>query len=82
MSSKRRQRRNQCAGKSRHESKENADYAAYLMRRDKRAWLHAYKCRFCRHWHVGHTAGQRMRERVRRLLSLSLDGAKSGGVKD
>lgn len=74
MSSKRRQRRNQCAGKIRHRLREDAEYAAYLLRRDKGLLLRAYRCRFCRQWHLGHTTGQKIREKVSRLLSWSPEG--------
>jgi len=86
VSSKRRRRRNQCASKIRHKSMEDANYAAYLLRRDKGRLIHAYKCQFCHHWHVGHTARQRTREKLRRLLSLAFEGesksGKAGGAED
>lgn len=56
MSSKRRVRRNQCGTKVRH-----ATHIAAMMHlralRSKEP-LNAYKCRFCRGYHVGHQPNQ------------------------
>jgi hypothetical protein len=60
MASKRRQRRNCCQGKHRHESGE----AAYAQLRQlnavgkARPGLHVYKCPFGNHWHVGRRPGR------------------------
>ena len=55
MSSKRRIRKSSCDGKIVHDKA-----SAYI--RAKRLWkkgerVHAYKCRFGDHWHVGHWTG-------------------------
>jgi hypothetical protein len=54
MSSKRRIRRKQCDGKHRY-SKEEAEEEAKLKR-----WpYHAYKCSFCKGWHIGRRPGRK-----------------------
>jgi len=62
-----------------HKLREDAEYAAYLIRRNKGLLMEAYRCRFCRHRHVEHTAGQRMREKLRRLFLWSPRGESGGG---
>lgn len=53
MASKRRLRRRGCTGKLAHD-RQDALYHAFLLRRDKGERVHAYRCRFGNHWHVGH----------------------------
>lgn len=55
MASKRRLRRKECGKKIAHDKD-----TAFLLAR--RAWkagkhMHAYKCQFGHHWHLGHWAG-------------------------
>ena len=66
MSSKRRLRRKGCEGKVRHASKSDGDYAAHLARQKYRDGLFAYRCRFCRGYHVGHRPG-----RIRRIMEAT-----------
>lgn len=55
MASKRRQRRNSCEGKHRHESEDSAYAHLHGLHANGRArpGMHVYKCPFGRHWHVG-----------------------------
>lgn len=55
MASKRLQRRKACAGKVRHGSQEEATAHAIHLRRKDGDRVRAYRCPFCRSWHVGHT---------------------------
>lgn len=60
MASKRHIRRKVCGGKVRHTSS-NAAYAAInALRRNCRVngRMNAYRCRFCKGWHIGHANGQ------------------------
>ena len=57
MASKRRIRRNKCEGKVRYPSMDEAIGAACALRRieKKTGWqAQAYRCSFCRGYHVGH----------------------------
>lgn len=54
MSSKRRLRRKGCGTKVRHASLENARCAAALARKRGEKSIHAYGCRFCGGFHIGH----------------------------
>jgi hypothetical protein len=72
MASQRRLRRKQCADKIKHSTEADAAFAAFLLRREKGALLQPYKCRFCHHWHLGHTRSQRRREGLRRMFGLDL----------
>lgn len=56
MSSKRRVRRNQCGAKVRHAT--HADAMLHLRSLRSRDPLNAYRCAFCKGWHVGHRPGQ------------------------
>lgn len=48
-----------CGGKRRFASEREAEDAAYLIRMQGGDELLAYRCRFCRAWHLGHgRAGQ------------------------
>lgn len=60
MSSKRHVRKRSCTGKIRYSKAEAEEVAARIMRQ-KREWLRAYHCSFCRAYHVGHAAkGERV----------------------
>ena len=54
MSSKRHLRKRSCASKHRHAT--HAEAVAHLIHMNKQGHrgLHAYKCDFGDHWHVGH----------------------------
>lgn len=62
MSSKRRQRRNQCEAKLRHP---NAHSARWALRKllispgFNGGTMDIYHCGFCKGWHVGHARDQR-----------------------
>lgn len=43
-----------CSGK-RPYTKKQARARAALLRRERFGRYHAYRCRHCRYWHVGHT---------------------------
>lgn len=61
MSSKRHQRRKACDGKRRYETSEEAvKLACYLTHRDGYP-MRAYKCQFCRGYHVGHMPRKNIR---------------------
>jgi lipopolysaccharide biosynthesis regulator YciM len=48
MASKRRIRRKACGSKVKYSTDNLAKRAAYLTQ------MHAYKCPFCKQWHIGH----------------------------
>ncbi len=54
MASKRRVRAKACDGKVRHASQQDAQHACFLTKKRLSEWLIAYKCKFCKGWHVGH----------------------------
>jgi hypothetical protein len=54
MSSLRRLRRISCTEKQPYETADLADQARRSLLRNKGERVHAYKCRFGRHFHVGH----------------------------
>lgn len=56
MSSKRAIRRRACDGKQRHPTAERAWAHITSLARSglAKGTLNAYRCRFCRGWHVGH----------------------------
>lgn len=54
MSSKRRVRRKACEGKVRYETFAQARSAAFLRSRDTGEWIVPYRCRFGKHYHIGH----------------------------
>lgn len=56
MSSKRHIKRKECFGKIAHPDREAAVEAAISLDRAHATYknMHAYKCRFCKKWHVGH----------------------------
>lgn len=65
MASKRHLRRSSCDGKVRHPDKGAALGVARIMRKKHPGEMyHAYKCKFCGMYHVGHT-GRLHRARVR-----------------
>jgi hypothetical protein len=47
-------RRRSCASKVGHSSRKSARRAARLTAQGTNDRLHAYSCRFCLAWHVGH----------------------------
>lgn len=54
MSSKRHLRKKSCEGKQRHASQcEAVAHVIHLTKHGERG-LHAYRCPFGDHWHVGH----------------------------
>ena len=54
MSSKRRERRKSCDGKVRHATLEAAKLAARKASSGSVGKLWAYKCKFCKNYHIGH----------------------------
>lgn len=56
MSSKRRIRRKSCTGKVRHESAAAGWAAINSLHRTRgdQGRMTAYRCQFCKGWHVGH----------------------------
>lgn len=57
MASKRRLRRNVCSRKRRYASFEEAQMnAGRAMQRSgyTTGWMHAYRCKLCQGWHIGH----------------------------
>lgn len=55
MSSRRAIRRRKCGRKQKHDTLETALQAAVRLHRAKGGeWLQAYRCRFCKKWHIGH----------------------------
>lgn len=62
MSSKRGERRRSCERKKRYFSKAEATIECGRLHR-KGVAVHAYKCSFGDHWHIGHkTASQKQQE--------------------
>lgn len=59
MASKRRIRRKACTSKKRHDSPEAAWSAAKSLKRSGKDYkfgvLGAYRCGFCKGWHIGHS---------------------------
>lgn len=62
MTSKRRLRRKSCTGKEQLTEAE-AKRKIYFMAKGGAKYLNAYKCRFCKHYHIGH-----MPKRVRQAM--------------
>lgn len=62
MASKRNIRRKSCEGKQQYGSLSDAIAASRkaVWRTDGDA-IHAYKCRFCGHWHIGHPPAKNLR---------------------
>ncbi len=54
MSSKRRLRRRACANKRRYATRDEAFTSRDLAGRRTGAVMNAYRCHFCRGWHIGH----------------------------
>ena len=54
LSSKRAIRRRACGGKKKFPTRTRAISAAVRISRQTKERLRAYRCRFCRAWHVGH----------------------------
>ena len=59
MASKRRLRRKECTKKTAHDKETAFMLARRLWRTGK--YMHAYKCRFGNHWHLGHWSGAKVR---------------------
>lgn len=49
-------------------TRRGAKLAARVLSKKQKEHLHAYPCRFCNHWHVGHTKAKPRFDR-RRLAS-------------
>lgn len=61
MASKRAKRRKlrriMCEGKNWYETKEKAERAnRKYHKKHGGKWMHAYKCKFCPYWHLGHVS--------------------------
>jgi len=54
MASKRHVRRKSCTGKIKYESKEDAVIKTIIIKRKTGEKLNAYKCKFCKRYHIGH----------------------------
>lgn len=56
MASKRRIRRKKCDGKRKYASQEDAlKVSASMQRKEKTLWcMQAYRCSFCKQFHLGH----------------------------
>lgn len=65
MASKRHQRRKMCDGKKKHNTKKEASVEKMRLYKNagSSARLSAYKCPFCRKYHVGHNAGKKNKRR-------------------
>ena len=60
MSSKRRLRRKSCTGKKPYPTAADAQAAVHHLVRSghtRGGFLHVYKCKFAKHYHVGHAPG-------------------------
>jgi hypothetical protein len=68
MSSKRNLRRKQCTGKRQYATEQEARYAIYKGRQagNLNGHLRAYKCSFCKQWHIGHVKHKYRRHRTRK----------------
>jgi len=55
MSSKRKLRRKKCEGKTRYTTRDSAWCAARKLKKTLAQNIRAYKCKFCKGWHIGHT---------------------------
>lgn len=49
-----RHRRNECGKKKDFKSRREAEEAAARVGRQSLGYVHAYRCRFCSCWHIGH----------------------------
>ena len=58
MSSKRCIRRKSCKGKVKHKSRIDAIKAMTKTRQKGESRMHAYRCKFCGGWHIGHMTYQ------------------------
>lgn len=65
MASKRRIRRSACIGKQQLSEQEAKARRAILSRKGE--CLNAYKCQFCKQWHVGHPPAK-----IQRKLAFKL----------
>lgn len=54
MSSLRRLRRRSCGNKIRYATLSLASEAAKLLSARGELWMGAYRCRFCKQYHIGH----------------------------
>lgn len=43
-----------CGTKPKHADRQGAMYERYLLMKKGATRLTVYKCRYCKHWHVGH----------------------------
>jgi hypothetical protein len=50
-----------CLGKMRYPSRKNAAAAARVITRNSGELLEAYRCRYCKRWHIGHYYSARYR---------------------
>jgi hypothetical protein len=66
VASKRRVRRQACGDKARYpdETVATAALISFKRRVPDRGWMHAYHCRWCGQWHIGHPPG-RVRQSIR-----------------
>jgi len=61
----------ECGRKLRYSTKQRAAQAARRALRERGEWLHAYFCRRCGGWHIGHMPARRyIREHSRRQTRL------------
>lgn len=62
----------QCGRKLRYPTKRRAVQSAQRGLRERGEWLHAYFCRHCGGWHIGHMSASRyIREHSRRQSRLT-----------
>lgn len=54
MASKRGVRRKACDGKIRHTDKRNSLKHLISLKKEGGVNLNAYRCKFCKGWHIGH----------------------------
>lgn len=62
-------RESSCTGKIAHNTQKQATYAAARYEQDQNLAKHAmtaYKCRYCRKWHIGHTSLEVRMKKLRR----------------
>ncbi len=48
-----------CSGKMGHQSQEQADDHRFQVLRRTGSYMRAYRCSFCKLWHVGHVGERR-----------------------
>lgn len=69
MASKRRQRRSACSGKLRYATHDEAEQARGLAQRRDPWPIRAYRCRYCRGYHIGHVPSESLRARQAAMLA-------------